>query len=102
MNGFWRDVQYGFRVLRKTPIVTAVAIITLALGIGITTAIFTFVDAGLLRAVNFPDPNRLIQVDTLKRGQTERTPASYPTYLDWRNQTTAFSSLAAYASNGTT
>ena len=47
MNGFFHDVRYGFRILLKTPIVSVVAIVTLALGIGVTTAIFTFVDAGL-------------------------------------------------------
>ena len=102
MNGFFHDVRYGFRILLKTPIVTAVAIVTLALGIGVTTAIFTFVDAGLLRAVNFPDPNRLVQVEVVKHGEAVKTPAAYPTYVDWRDQNTVFSSLAGYSNGGTT
>jgi predicted permease len=102
MNGFLHDVRYGFRILRKTPIVSIVAIVTLALGIGVTTAIFTFVDAGLVHAVNFPDSDRLLQVDMVKHGESTPIQAAYPTYIDWRNQNTAFSSLAAYSNGGTT
>ena len=102
MNGFLHDVRYGFRILLKTPIVSIVAIVTLALGIGVTTAIFTFVDAGLLRAVNFPDSDRLLQVTMIKHGESIGNQVAYPTYLDWRNQNTVFSSLAGYSINGTT
>jgi len=102
MNGLVQDIRYGIRILLKTPIVSIVAITTLALGIGVTTAIFTFVDAGLLRALNFPDSHRLVQVDTFKRGQSTNIQAAYPTYLDWRAQNSVFSSLAGYSSNGTT
>lgn len=102
MNGFLHDVRYGFRILLKTPIVSIVAIVTLALGIGVTTAIFTFVDAGLLRTLNFPNPDQLVQITMAKHGESTGNQAAYPTYLDWRNQNTVFSSLAAYSSNGTT
>lgn len=102
MNGFFHDIRYGFRILIKTPIVSVVAVFTLALGIGVTSAIFTFVDAGLLRAVNFPQSDRLVQVDMFRRGESTALQAAYPTYLDWRAQNTVFSSLAGYASNGTT
>src|SRR5690348_12262080 len=102
MNGFLQDVRYGFRILLKTPIVSIVAIVTLALGIGVTTAIFTFVDAGLLRAVNFPESDRLVQITMVKHGESTGNQAAYPTYLDWRNQNTVFSSLSGYSSNGTT
>src|SRR5207248_9584572 len=102
MNGFFHDVRYGFRILLKTPIVSVVAIVTLALGIGVTTAIFTFVDAGLLRAVNFPESDRLVQVYMFKQGDSARIQAAYPTYVDWRNQNTVFSSIAGYSGNGTT
>ena len=102
MNGFRHDVRYGFRILLKTPIVSIVAIVTLALGIGVTTAIFTFVDAGLLHAVNFPEPDRLVQINMVKHGDLGADQAAYPTYLDWRNQNTVFSSLAGYSNGGTT
>jgi putative ABC transport system permease protein len=102
MNGIIHDVRYAFRILLKTLIVSIVAIITLALGIGVTTAIFTFVDAGLLRSVNFPESDRLMQVYMFKQGDSARIQAAYPTYLDWRNQNTVFSSIAGYSGNGTT
>src|SRR5438874_5612449 len=102
MNGFFHDVRYGFRILLKTPIVSVVAIVTLALGIGVTTAIFTFVDAGLLRAVNLPDAGRLVQVNMMRHGESNRIQAAYPTYTDWRNQNSVFSSLSGYSGNGTT
>src|SRR3954462_8609624 len=102
MNGFFHDVRYGLRILLKTPIVSIVAIVTLALGIGVTTAIFTFVDAGLVRAVNFPDSDRLVQVNMVRHGESNRIQAAYPTYLDWRDQNRVFSSLAGYSGNGTT
>ena len=102
MNGFFHDVRYGFRILLKTPIVSIVAIVTLALGIGVTTAIFTFVDAGLLRAVNFPDSDRLMQVEMIRHGESTGNQAAYPTYVDWRNQNTVFSSLAGYSNGGST
>src|SRR5947209_8901276 len=102
MNGLIHDVRYAFRILLKTLIVSIVAIVTLALGIGVTTAIFTFVDAGLLRALNFPDSHRLVQVYMFKQGESARIQAAYPTYVDWRNQNTVFSSIAGYSNNGTT
>ena len=102
MNGIIHDVRYAFRILLKTLIVSIVAIITLAFGIGVTTAIFTFVDAGLLRAVNFPESDRLMQVYMFKQGDSARIQAAYPTYVDWRNQNTVFSSIAGYSGNGTT
>ena len=102
MNGLFQDVRYGFRILLKSPIVSIVAIVTLALGIGATTAIFTFVDAGLLRAVNFPDSERLVQVSMYRSRQSVSLQSAYPTYLDWRAQNTVFSALAGYSNGGTT
>src|SRR5947209_13405018 len=102
MNGLLHDVRYGLRILLKTPIISIVAIATLALGIGVTAAIFTFVDAGLLRAVNFPESNRLVHVSMAKHGESIKIQAAYPTYLDWREGNTVFSSLAGYSKNGTT
>jgi predicted permease len=102
MNGFFHDVRYGFRILLKSPIVSVVAIVTLALGIGVTTAIFTFVDAGLLHAVSFPESDRLVQVTMIRHGEPTGFQAAYLTYVDWRNQNTVFSSISGYSNNGTT
>jgi predicted permease len=100
MNGLLQDVRYGFRILVKTPIVSVVAVMTLALGIGVTTAIFTFVDAGLLHTLNFPDSDRLVKVDMFRPRESATFQVAYPTYIDWRQQNTVFSSLSAYTSNG--
>src|SRR5690348_3940409 len=66
---FWMDFRYALRVLRRTPSVTAILILTLALSIGANTAIFSVVDATLLRPLPYPEPDRLIRVVTHFRGQ---------------------------------
>src|SRR5437868_11251302 len=102
MNNLLQDVRYGFRLLWKTPGITLTALLTLALGIGATSAIFAFVDAGLLRALNFPQSERLLSVAMTRQGETGDGPVPYPNYLDWRDQNHVFSSLAGYVPNSTT
>ena len=98
METLLRDVQYGIRNLLKRPGFTAVAVITLTLGIGANTAIFSVVNAVLLRPLPFGDPGRLTQLWEAKvdRGRNE-IPASYPNFADWRNRNRFFEQVAAYS-----
>jgi putative ABC transport system permease protein len=91
---FWQDLRYGARMLLKTPGFTSVAVITLALGIGANTAIFSVVNGVLLKSLPFPESERLIELSE----STKDAPAmmvAYPTYLDWRARQTVFKDLAA-------
>jgi putative ABC transport system permease protein len=92
MNRLLQDLRYGARMMLKQPGFTAVAVIALALGIGANTAIFSAVNAVLLRPLSFPEPERLVLVRDLQ--QADETPASYPEYLDWKEQGRTFDDLA--------
>lgn len=92
-----QDVGYAVRGLRRSPGYTAVAILTLALGIGGTTAIFSLVNPYLLRALPFHAPDRLVHLYTVDRTSGfDRSRFSLPQYLDVREGVTAFRDLAAY------
>jgi predicted permease len=92
-----QDLRFGLRQLRRNPGFTAVAIITLALGIGATTAIFSVVSAVVLRPLPFPAPHQLVEVLPSGTGRNiNRMAASYPDFLDWRKQNGVFTDMAAY------
>ncbi|HEV2352332.1 MAG TPA: ABC transporter permease [Terriglobia bacterium] len=95
IENFIQDVRYGLRMLAKNPGFTAVAVITLALGIGANTAIFSVVNAVLLRPLPFAAPDQLVSVVSTRRGNVPDN-ASYPDFADWRAQSHAFSQMAAY------
>jgi putative ABC transport system permease protein len=96
-----QDLRYGFRVLLKTPGISLVAVLTMALGIGATTAIFTFVDAALIHSLPFHEGDRLVQVSMTKVGDFGKDfEASYPTYTDWKTQNSVFSSMGGYSQDG--
>jgi predicted permease len=96
----WQDLRYGVRVLRKNKGFAAVAAITLALGIGANTAIFSVVNAAILRPLPYPHPGRLVILwGNVKRARVERRGASYPDYLDWRDQARSFETMAAFTDN---
>jgi putative ABC transport system permease protein len=97
MNTLLQDLRYGARMLLKAPGFTLVAVITLALGIGANTAIFSVVNAVLLRPLPFENPDRLMTVweNNLKQGQDHGSVGG-ANFTDWKNQNQVFESLAAY------
>jgi len=90
---FWKDLRYGLRMLRKNPGFAAVAVLTLALGIGVNTIIFSVVDGFFLRPLPAKDPHQLVWVYAMRQGKLIQ--ASYPDYLDLRQQDAAFSGIIA-------
>ncbi len=100
METLWQDIRYGLRMLLKAPSFSIVATIALALGIGANTAIFSVVNAVLLRPLPFPDPERLMMVwETNQQRGVERGSASYPNFADWRAQNGVFEHMAAFHTN---
>ena len=95
MEALWHDVRYGLRMLRKGPGFTAVAVATLALGIGANTAMFSILDAVLLNPPPYREPDRLVYVRDIQP-QLPDLPASYPEYLDWSEAHDLFAGIAAY------
>jgi hypothetical protein len=95
------DLRYAFRQLLKHPGFTAVAVLTLALGIGANTAMFSFVNAILLRPLPFKEPDRLVMVFTsyLQNGSHKNWVAA-PTLDEWRKQSAVFEGLAARSFGG--
>src|SRR5215470_4383593 len=99
MHTLFQDIRYGLRMLRKSPGFTTVTVLTLALGIGANTAIFSIVNAVLLRPLPFPNPERIMFVTEMaqrQNGTMGEGAISYPDFFDWRSGNHVFSSLASY------
>ena len=95
MQTFWQDVRYGLRMLGKNPGLTAVAVLTLALGVGATTAIFSVVYGVLLRPLPYPDSNRIMAVfEITSKGRPSRI--ADPNFDDFRDQNRSFQAIAKY------
>jgi predicted permease len=92
-----RDFQYGFRQLRKAPVFASTAILTLALGVGASTAIFSVVYGVLLNALPFRDANRIVTVLETHPQVLAGAEATYPDFQDWRAQQKSFEQMAAYS-----
>lgn len=94
METLLQDLRYGARMLLKNPGFTLIAVLTLALGIGANTAIFSVVYGVLLKALPYPEPDRLVAI----HGSSNKTPrmaVAYPDYLDWRARQSTFTDLSA-------
>jgi predicted permease len=99
VGSIFQDLRYGFRLLAKSPGFSLIAILTLALGIGANTAIFSVVNGILLNPLPFHDPDQLVsmfqEIPNFKNASI-----SYPNFTDWRRMNTTFVAMAAYRSTG--
>jgi predicted permease len=91
----WQDLRFGFRMLRKNSGFTAVVVLTLALGIGANTAIFSVIDAALLNPIPFPQPNRIVDIYA-SWPQFPKAPLSYPNFLDLQRENHSFENVAVW------
>jgi len=94
METLWLDLKYSFRTLSKSPAFLVVAVLSLALGIGMNTAIFTVVKAVFLQRLPFKDQQRLVSLTTTDSQVPGYLPSSYPNLMDYRSQQTAFTAMA--------
>jgi predicted permease len=99
MNTFWQDLRYGARMLLRKPGFTLIAVATLALGIGATTAIFSVVNAVLLRPLPFPEADKLLFIGQSFRG-TGPQGTGEPKFLFWHEQAQSFEAMACYSNFG--
>src|SRR5262245_31113620 len=90
MEDLWQDLRYSARLLLKNPGFTLVAVITLTLGIGANTAIFSLVEALLLRPLPYAEPDRLVLLSENGRNQI-----TYPNFSDWRERAQSFEGMAS-------
>ena len=108
MESIWRDLKYGLRTLARSPGFTAIAVVSLALGIGANTAIFTLTNAVFLKPLPVEDAGRVLQIFTVDHATTTtqanlaRTPMSFPNYKDFRDRNRVFTGLAAFIPVGVT
>jgi putative ABC transport system permease protein len=98
LETLWQDVRFATRMLRKNPGFTAVAVMTIALGIGANAAIFSVVNAVLLQPLPYPQPDRLVELErSYPKTQEDSGPSvSIPKFMVWREQTQVFQAVAAY------
>ncbi len=98
MRTLWQDVRFGLRTLRKSPGFAAIVIVTLALGIGVNTAMFSVANAVLWASLPYAQPERLVTVAEVEPGDRNAVwGATYPTFRDWQAQAGSLEGMAAIA-----
>jgi len=97
MGTLWQDVRFGFRILFKSPAFTIVAALSLALGIGANTAVFSIINAALLKPLPVEEPESLVSLFTTDAKNPGNLPTSHLNYVDYRDQNQVFSGLLAYS-----
>src|SRR5918996_3245710 len=102
MNKLFQDLRYGVRILAKQPGFTLVAVITLALGIGANTAIFSVIHALILNPPHFVEADRVVALWRTSKDERRKGPASYLDLKEWRAQSSSFETIAGYKRNGFT
>jgi hypothetical protein len=101
MDALLRDIGYSFRRLRKSPVFTAIVLVTLALGIGANTAIFSVVNTVLLRSLPFRDPGALVSIEHFYPSlNSMEAPVSAAGFRDYRDKTSSFESVAVESNFG--
>jgi predicted permease len=95
LDAFVQDLRFALRMLRKSPGFTTVAVLTLALGIGATTSVYSVVSAVVLRPLPYKAPNQLVSI-WQTGSRASQMPVTYPDFLDWRAQNHVFKAIAAY------
>src|SRR5262249_2580162 len=101
LEDLWQDLRYGARMLLRTPGFTPRAAVTLALGVGANTAVFSVVYATLLKPLPYPEAERIYAVEVVLRGERSASLAGrIQDYLEWRKADTAFSAVAALQTGG--
>jgi predicted permease len=96
IDDLWRDVRFAVRTLLRTPAFTLIALVTFALGIGANTAIFSVVNAVLIRPLPYPNADRLVRLSEQMVDQTGPGAVSYMNFLDWKKMNTSFEGMGAF------
>ena len=95
VRSWFEDVRFATRTLMKSPVFAAIAVLTVALGIGANTALFSVVNGVLLNPLPYPESSRLMAIDEKNAGM-DKAPISYLNFLDWERQSKTFASMAIY------
>src|SRR6476660_2805082 len=97
LEELWQDLRYSFRLMRKSRLLTVSVILTLALGIGANSLVFTIVRAVILRPLDYSNPDQLVQLWESGKGVEAGSDwVSFPNFRDWARQAQSFTGIAAY------